>query len=317
MESILLFRWGGLGDLLVTLPSIFFVRKKFPSRRLTLVCRQEYGSLLKETGIVDEVVSGSDASLAPLFADSYDVQSELARWLKEFSLILGWMQKERSLPIEEHFSNQGVKNFRFFACDPTQSSQISKFFFEKTAEFIGEGYSLKVAFEECQFLPLSREQKEESLKLLGSDADKSGRIVVIHPGSGSEKKYWPLKNFFEIIFRLSRKGIRGALVTGEAEERMRKEIEKTALPRGWQWILNPPLLKLAGLLSESSLYLGNDSGITHLAAASGTKILALFRKDLECIWKPYGNSALLSAPSLDEISPAAVWERVTSLLELS
>jgi heptosyltransferase-3 len=317
MESILLFRWGGLGDLLVTLPSIFFVRKKFRSRRLTLVCRQEYGSLLKDTGIVDEVVSGEASSLAPLFASSFDASSKLSLWLRKFTLILGWMQKGKSLPLEEFLSYPGAKNFRFFAYNPTNSSQISRFFFERTAEFLSDGCGSECSFEECQFLPLSMEQKEEGKKLLESGPGWSERAVIVHPGSGSEKKCWPLRNFLEIIFRLSQKGVRGALVTGEAEEGIRKEIDKTALPRGWQWIPNPPLLKLAGLLSGSLLYLGNDSGITHLAAGSGAKVLALFRKGLERIWKPYGNSALLSAPSLDEITPAAVWEKVTSLLELS
>ena len=59
MKSILLFRLGGLGDLLVAFPSIYLLRKELFPCSITLVCREEYGSLLKETGVVDNLVSNA------------------------------------------------------------------------------------------------------------------------------------------------------------------------------------------------------------------------------------------------------------------
>ena len=114
MKSILLFRLGGLGDLLVAFPSIHCLRKKLSPCSITLVCREEYGSILKQTGVVDNLVSEADANLAPLFAGSAHLDGELVRWLGGFSLILGWVQKKSSLQIEKNFPFQDRKKYRFF-----------------------------------------------------------------------------------------------------------------------------------------------------------------------------------------------------------
>jgi ADP-heptose:LPS heptosyltransferase len=139
---------------------------------------------------------------------------------------------------------------------------------------------------------------------------------VVHPGSGSEKKRWPLDHFLEIIGRLRRSGISGVLVTGEAEENIDSVLEKTALPIGWTWIQRPPLIALAGLLKEARLYLGNDSGVTHLAAACGTDVVALFRRDLVDSWRPFGRVQLLFAERVDHIRVDSVWGKMTGLLGL-
>jgi len=228
MKSVLLFRLGGLGDLLVAFPSIYLLRKKLSPCSITLVCREEYGSVLKETGVVDNLISGSDANLAPLFAGSAHLDGELVRWLEDFSLILGWVQKKSSLQIEKSFLFQNRKKCRFFVFDPTYPGQISKFFFDKTAEFLNRSEAL--GFDECSILPLSSEQMQDGLRLLGKgDLKEREKMVVVHPGSGSTEKCWPVNNFIKVIIQLGQKGIRGVLLTGMAEERM-GGTEKEMLP---------------------------------------------------------------------------------------
>jgi len=313
MKSILLFRLGGLGDLLVAFPSIYLLRKKLSPCSITLVCREEYGAILKETGVVDNLISECDANLAPLFAGSAHLDGELVRWLECFSLILGWVQKKSSLQIEKSFLFQNIMKCRFFVFDPTYPGQISKFFFDKTAEFLNRSEVL--CFDECSILPFSSEQKQDGLSLLeNGDLREGEKIVVVHPGSGSIEKCWPIRSFFKIIIQMSQKGIRGVLVTGMAEERMENIIEEAQLPEGWTWLRNPPLLRLAGLLQSADLYFGNDSGVTHLAAACGTKVVALFRDDLVDKWKPYGRVSALSGESISEIKFDTVWEAVTKAL---
>jgi len=322
MKSVLLFRLGGLGDLMVAFPSIYLLRKKFSSHSLTLVCRHEYGLILEETGVVDEIVSVEQRRLAPLF-ESRPYPQELARWLKEFSLILGWMQKENSLNHKELCTFLGRERCRFFMLDPDLPGPISRHFFEKTLEYLPEKEGPRPSFSDCTLLPLRSGQIDVELGLLGEGlsknkkggVEKREKTVVVHPGSGSKSKCWPLENFLEIIHQLSHMDYRGALVTGFAEIGMEDKLQKQTLPNKWVWLRHPPLVKLSGLLSASSLYLGNDSGITHLAAACGTKVVALFRKDLEAAWKPYGQTVILSGETISDISPHSVWEAVSQILE--
>lgn len=309
-KSALLFRLGGLGDLLVAFPSIYLLRKNLSPCSLTLVCREEYGLLLKETGIVDNIVSMDQKRLAPLFT-SRPYSQELPLWLSEFSLILGWMQKECSLNFKELCSSLGRKRCQFFVHDPDYPGQISKMFFENTLEFLVEEGGPNPPFSQCTTLPSSSIRKKDGLKLLGKEAlEKGGKVAVVHPGSGSKSKCWPLDNFIEIVHLLSHRGYRGVLVTGMAEIELEERLKKISLPKRWIWLQNPPLLKLSGLLSAASFYLGNDSGITHLAAACGTDVIALFRKDLKDAWKPYGRVTVLSGESVSDIRPDSVWETI-------
>ncbi len=295
MRNALLFRLGGLGDLLVAFPAVHLIRKRFPHARLTLVCREEYGALLQYTGVVDRVISEDSPRLLPFFSGSSLPGEEFMEWLRGFDLIVGWMQGK---------GNDGFGKNHFIYYQPEITESISRFFFRRTLEALGEDRSADFSFGECARLPLC-------------PAQKKGKFVVVHPGSGSEKKCWPVQNFLEIVGRLSQKGIKGALVTGEAEERMEALIEKTALPQGWSCLRSPSLVPLAGLLQEADLYLGNDSGITHLAAACGTEGVALFREEFVSAWRPYGRVHLLSAASLEEISVDSVWETISRLLDLS
>jgi heptosyltransferase-3 len=313
MKNLLLIRLGGLGDLLVAFPSISLLRKALSPCMISLVCRKEYGMLLEETGVVDELISEDDRRLTPFFSDTMSLEEETKHLLNVFDAIIGWIHKKRALRIDKSWLAGRGENFRLFAYQKQSGEQISRFLFRKTKEFLEEKRERSLEFSECILLPLSLTQKKEGLELLGSWNFRGRnkikeKIIVIHPGSGSRSKCWPLKNYLSVIRRLNQEGLIGVFVTGMAEEWMEEEIEESEWPENWVWIKSPSLLSLAGLLSQASFYLGNDSGITHLAAACGTKGLALFRKDLVPFWKPYGQVTVLSGESLDEIGVKQVCE---------
>ena len=315
MKNALLFRLGGLGDLLVALPAISLIRKTFPSSCLTLVCREEYGALLQGARIVNRLIRGDSLTLLPLFSSSAAPATELTEWLRGYDLVMGWMHGEKKDALEKGLAAASIPGEVSIFYYPAQSSeQISRFFFHQTSEALIKRQPSSFTFEECAQLPPT------PLKMEGGRRIKEkpeGKFVIIHPGSGSEKKRWPLQRFLEIGERLGQKGIKGAVVTGEGELRITALIEKTSLPPGWSWLHSPSLHTLSGLLQETDLYLGNDSGITHLAAVCGTEIVALFREEFVPAWLPYGRVHLLSAGSLGEISVEAVWKTVLGALRLS
>ena len=100
-------------------------------------------------------------------------------------------------------------------------------------------------------------------------------FAVIHPFSGGARKNWPLPNF----------------------RRLARELERTMPVRWCAGPDDPPLedavridnlYELACWLAGARLYIGNDSGITHLAAAAGTPVLALFGPTDPNVWVPRG-----------------------------
>lgn len=316
MKSALLFRLGGLGDLLVAFPAVSLVHKKFPAAHLTLVCREEYGTLLREAGAVNQTVRGDARRLAPLFSGDCAQDSRLADWLRGFDLVLGWFQERKDEQLEQSLLSLGPKEWRFICYDVRKSEPLSRFYFSETERVLEKHAPGSFPFEECSLLNLEAGSglKEPGF-YSGMGAEK--RRVVIHPGSGSEKKCWPLPHFLEIVERLWQMKVGGLMITGEAESRMEETLADVSFPQGWSRLHCPSLRDLAGIFREADLYLGNDSGITHLAAACGTKVVALFRKDLEAAWRPYGRVHLISAVSLEAVSLESVWRLIIGLLEPS
>ncbi|MCX6620389.1 MAG: glycosyltransferase family 9 protein [Acidobacteria bacterium] len=121
--------------------------------------------------------------------------------------------------------------------------------------------------------------------------------IVIHPFSGSPRKNWPMEYFRELAARL---------------------------PLPVEWCCSPEeslpgarqfdnLRELAEWIGGARLYVGNDSGISHLAAAVGTPSIVLFGATDPAIWSPRGGWVqVLRAPGgrLDELTPAAVWRAI-------
>jgi heptosyltransferase-3 len=118
---------------------------------------------------------------------------------------------------------------------------------------------------------------------------QDGGFAVIHPFSGSRKKCWPLERYRELARRL--------------EPRM---------PVFWCAGPEEPLpgavhiddlYELACWLATARVYIGNDSGITHLAAAVGTPVVALFGPTDPRIWAPRGaRVSVIARPAMEDIA---------------
>jgi ADP-heptose:LPS heptosyltransferase len=103
---------------------------------------------------------------------------------------------------------------------------------------------------------------------------QEGARLVIHPGAGSRAKRWPAERFCQLAHEL---GLPLAVVTGPAEP----DIDIPVPHQRWQ---NLPLPELARKLAGSRLFVGNDSGISHLAAALGVPVVAIYVSTDPTIW---------------------------------
>jgi len=110
-----------------------------------------------------------------------------------------------------------------------------------------------------------------------------GDFAVIHPFSGSPRKNWPLERFRELAARLS---IPVRWCAGP------QEVLETA-------VRFENLYDLACWLSTARLYIGNDSGITHLAAAVGVPVVAIFGPSDPAVWAPRGDRVSIVSAELN------------------
>jgi heptosyltransferase-2 len=130
-------------------------------------------------------------------------------------------------------------------------------------------------------------------------------IVAIHPGSGSHEKNWPLENWIALFSLNSRFADlkRLVVISGEADESQTNQLEREWKNRDVRFARNLPLPGLAAVL-EHSVFLGHDSGISHLAAAAGANCILLFGPTDPDVWAPRNeNVRVLRPPSgrLDDL----------------
>jgi heptosyltransferase-2 len=147
--------------------------------------------------------------------------------------------------------------------------------------------------EACPRAELSPEQARRGRRRLEAFGE---RVIAIHPGSGSARKNWPLAGFCELAGILRAEGMGVPVFTvGEADVELERELARrgsnVAVLRGCS------LPELAEALGACRGYVGNDSGVTHLAAAVGTPVVALFGPTDPRLWAPRGrNVRVVPAP---------------------
>ncbi len=105
--------------------------------------------------------------------------------------------------------------------------------------------------------------------------------TLIHPGSGSARKNWPIERFVDLSRKIESLGHRVVWIRGPAE---------MGQPEVWtgERIDRPSLQGLAATLAASRLFIGNDSGVSHLAGAVGAATVALFGPTRGDVWRPDG-----------------------------
>jgi ADP-heptose:LPS heptosyltransferase len=199
----------------------------------------------------DRVQSIASTGLDLVGIDGLEIASPLRQQLQSFDSIVSWYGTNR-LEFREALASLGVPCEFHPALPPVGYPGHATDFFARQVG-ADDGFVSQIALTPSQ----------------------PRGTTVIQPFSGSARKNWPLHCFAELAEQLPYK----VEWTIGPEE---------TLPQYLQPVHFTNLLELARWLSGAWLYIGNDSGITHLAAANGVPTLALFGETDPTIWAPRG-----------------------------
>ena len=151
--------------------------------------------------------------------------------------------------------------------------------------------------------PAWKAQADKALR----DAGIVTRFAILHPGSGGKVKCWPLDRFAALATRLERAGWQVAWSLGPVELDTWPAGALEPLRERHAVFDRTPLPLLAGLLTRANVFIGNDSGVAHLAAAVGTPTVALFGPSNATHFRPVGPHVhVLAKPALADIHPSDV-----------
>ena len=328
-ERVVVFRPGALGDALLALPTLAALRRARPAARVVLIARadvlplalasrladaaypfdlpawaalwDEGATSTRRDPLLDQVVTGADAAVAWLS----DADGAVARSLQ--GLDVGHVVVTPGRPAGPEDGPAALYLLRSLAAlglrdQPRTRAELSR----RTRPLVAG--------------PRAWQEAEAALAHLGL---LEGRVVALHPGSGGAVKRWPPERFADIARRLRGEGYEPLLVEGPADA------EPVAQTLGALPDLRVPVARglgvevLAALLGRCAGYLGNDSGVTHLAGLVGTPALALFGPSDPAIWTPVGRHVHLlragqsmvgTPPQMDALDVPAVWEALLRAL---
>jgi heptosyltransferase III len=256
--SSLVYHAGALGDFITALPAIGAWRALHPDARAILLGRPAHAALAAPP--FDDVMDAAAAGFSSLF--SPPPAPHLKSLLSSVSSALLFASSSSGLPAA--LADLGVKEI--VRQDPFPPSPLPIVDYHLSL-FAGR--------------PFGADERMPRVAVR-ADPDLRGRAAVaLHPGSGGARKNWPRERFVEASLRLAGEGMSVAWVLGPAEDGV-------SPPRGvaeWRCL---PLTRLAGLLAACRLFVGNDSGVTHLAAAVGCPVIALFGGSDPRVWAPRG-----------------------------
>ena len=158
---------------------------------------------------------------------------------------------------------------------------------------------------------------EARLALRSKGWDGQARLLVVHPGAGGPGKLWPTTGFAAVLARLAetRPDLAIAIHRGPADSEAVAALSSRPGQRELR-LDEPPLPLLAGVLALATAYVGNDSGISHLASAVGVPAVVLFGRE-RIAWRPWAEHLepqVVSMPILDEADVARVLDALRPLL---
>ncbi len=222
------------------------------------------------------------AGMAYFYVDGGTLPSSLSAFFSSCPVILVF-GNSRGNALAENLRKAGAGRVILIPSFPPEGLKVH------AADYLVD--SLKASgFEgENSFSPLRLPEDALSFArgFLGKLGWKEGdRVLAIHSGSGSPAKNWSPKNFARVADGISGRA-KVLLISGPANDGV--EEVRRALKKADSFVAdNLPLIQLAAVLKLSMAYLGNDSGITHLAAALGIPTVAVFGPTDPAIWGPRG-----------------------------
>lgn len=278
---------GAVGDVLLARPSLSLIRRQFPQHEIVLLAGSAVGKLLRESTEINRVFPLESTHLGELFAGEDSVHVAYKQWLRGCDLAVGWLQDSEGT-ITTTLRGLGIP--RVCVRSPFSSGLLSGHQAGRCLEVL-EGKP--VTEVKGHPLILSSDVRECGRHLLQAiNWSNQQRLVIIHPGSGSTHKCMEPASFAPVIEWLRHEGTFPLLLQGASDGEVVDRLQRTlhiAVPV----IRNVELSTVAAVLSHADLYLGHDSGITHLAAALSVPTIACFGPTSPGRWAPLGRTVAI------------------------
>jgi Glycosyltransferase family 9 (heptosyltransferase) len=277
---------------LLAIPALRALRAQRPGRPLVLAAQPRLGQLLASLGEIDGAADFESLRLDALF--TADPGRALGPLIERAGRVVCWFGSRDQL---------FVANLRATVADamvaPPAADDVPVWqHLRRTVGAPLDGDTAPVR------VPLAvAEAGRQALRDAGWDGARP--VVILQPGAGSASKRWPVEGFSAVAGEMARaRPLTVVVHEGPADAAAASALAASLGPDTIR-LREPSLEALGGALAAAALYLGNDSGVSHLAAAVGAPSVVLFTERL-LGWRPWARETRLLVVSTDARVPADV-----------
>ncbi len=282
--GILVLHPGALGDLILSLPALGAIRRHFPEAQVTVAGNLDFLSAITR-GYADQTQSLSALPLHRLFTPAPLPERDILFW-KSYDKLISWTGAgdeifERQLRAANPAAI--ISAWRPRPSDPRHVSQIFIDTLDSCVSAADLDPKIKVTPDEEALC-----RGENWLRAEGWT--RGQELIAIHPGAGNLTKRWPAGRYCALARQLAQKeGPRLLIVEGPAEVGIASEVTRGIPSRSILTARSLCMRELAGVLARCRIFVGHDSGVSHLAAGLGVPSLLLFGPTLPQHWAPRGD----------------------------
>jgi len=306
-KNITVLRNGAMGDFILTLPALASLRAAYPTAHLRLIGHPAFLALAAP----DAVFNSDSASMAPLYSPVAPLPKPTRALFAATDFILAYAADPDQV-LEQNLRN--LVGDHLLCHDPRPPAGAMRHI---TAHLLAPLRQAGLIVPD----PMPRIQLKKDAVDFAQDwwqqKNLEAPVVILHPGSGGRHKCWPLEGFIQLANAVKKAGFHPLLLHGPADTHIAAQLAKHVPPGAL--LPTPGPARLAALLQKAQLFIGNDSGPAHMAAAVDTQTIVLFGPTDPCVWRPpHPHVEILQAPNgdLNALQTTSVLKAVKKHLDL-
>lgn len=328
-RNILVIDFGQLGDVVLSLPALRGIRERFTEARITVAVGKPGGEIVRLSGYADSTIEVDRVALR----DGPKLVS-IGRIIK---LVRDVRKAQFDFVIDLHsLSETNLLGYfsgaphRLYSHRPGRSLDYLANFKPKPPPEATTSHAVDRYLDVLKPLGLENLTRTPYLRtsaagdsnvesLLKKEKAQSGALLVgLFPGAGHEGRRWPLERFAELADYLIRNDrVRVIVFAGPEEARLIPDM-RAMFPATTIFFDRLTIPQLASAQARLTLFISNDTGPMHIAAAVGTSVVVLLDRPTPNTFVPVGDRhRIICAPTIKDISVAQVYENAHESLASS
>lgn len=277
----------------MSLPTFLFLKERYPVAKFDLICDPRSKDIFSTLPAIDKIF----------------VRDKKTRFIKKLELIINIRKVDYDLAIDlkTDFLLMFVKaKKKYYKVNDKSVHSVEKHFMAVSNE-------LDKIPDPKIFIPLNVEKKINDLISLSN-----GKIITIALGANSSHKIWPTQNYVQLLKLLKYK-FNNIILVGDKKDAVNAELFINKYKGN---VINLcgriSLIETAAVIKKSDLFLGNDSGLGHIASALDVESFTIFGEGDPKRYKPWGKKSHWfqnAEKQIDLIDPEIIFEKIIKIYE--